>query len=77
MQICRNRMPGCPMSSPLIFAIRVIAESGSLYTLGSIFALCAVFISDSHSGNQYPLMMAGAIVRRQMKISTIVSDSYL
>ncbi len=61
-------MPGLPMRSPLIFAIRVIAESGTLYTLATIAALCATFVSDSSSasessGSQYPLVMTSAIVR--------------
>ncbi len=59
-------MPGCPTRSALLFAIRVVAESGLLYTVTGIAVLAAVFIHLSPNGSQQlqlPLIILVAIVR--------------
>lgn len=45
-----------------IFAIRIIAESGLLYTLTSMAALCAIFIKYAH-GPLCAMTITTAIVR--------------
>jgi hypothetical protein len=64
IHIFRNRMPGRRTRSTLLFAIRVVAESGLLYTVTGIAVLVAVIISLSPNGPQLPLIMLVAIVRR-------------
>jgi len=67
LKICRNAVPGRRMQHALRFAIRVFTESGLIYTLTTIFVLCAVYIRDSPSGSEYPLFISCDIVRRQAK----------
>lgn len=51
------------MRSAVFFAIRVVAESGLLYTVTGLATLAAVFISLSFNGTQLPLVILCAIVR--------------
>lgn len=59
-------MPGfnSPLKPTFIFAIRVIAESGLIYTIASIALICAIFVSNA--GTPYPLLITAAIVRREL-----------
>jgi len=61
IHIFRNSMPSRRTRSALLFAIRVVAESGLLYTVTGIAVLVAVIISLSPDGPQLPLIMLVAI----------------
>ncbi len=51
------------MRQSLFFAIRVVAESGLLYTTAGIAVLAGTLISLLPNGSQLPLIIFGAIVR--------------
>ncbi len=60
-------MPGknSRLKPTFIFAIRVVAESGLIYTIASIALVSAIFVSDA--GTSFPLLITAAIVRRNSK----------
>ena len=60
-QICRKSSMA-RLRFGAFFAIRVIAESGLLYTLTSIAALCAIFSKYAY-GYRYVMGITTAIVR--------------
>ncbi len=61
VQICRKSSMA-RLRFGAIFAIRIIAESGLLYTLTSMAALCAIFIKYAH-GPLCAMTITTAIVR--------------
>lgn len=61
IQIFRKKIPH-RRNPTLSFTIRVIAESGLLYTITGIAVLVATFVSLSPNGSQLPLIIFGAIV---------------
>jgi hypothetical protein len=58
MKLRRHRM-----QPPFAFIIRVIIESGLIYTLATTVLVCAVFIRDAPNGSEYPMIIICAIVR--------------
>lgn len=65
------------MQPPFAFTIRVITESGLIYTLATTVLVSAVFIRDAPNGTEYPMIIICAIVRivRLVDISTLVAHS--
>ncbi|KAF8346074.1 hypothetical protein F5887DRAFT_1073732 [Amanita rubescens] len=61
IQIYRNKRRGHRMRADFTFAIRVIAESGLLYTVAGIGVLAGTLISLLPNGSQLPLIVFGAI----------------
>jgi len=51
------------------FVIRVIAESGLLYTLTSIAIPCAMFTSDSPKGSRLPPIITRALVCLHQRVT--------
>src|SRR6266576_4994264 len=63
-QICRNRRRGRRMRPSLFFAIRVVAESGLLYTVAGVALLAGAVVVLLPNGSQLPVIIFGAIVRQ-------------
>jgi len=60
-RIFTDSMPGrnSRLKPTFIFAIRVVAESGLIYTIASIALVCAIFVSNA--GTPFPLLLTAAI----------------
>ena len=58
MKLYRHRM-----QPAFAFIIRIITESGLIYTLATTVLVCALFIRDAPNGSEYPMIIICAIVR--------------
>ncbi|KAF8343567.1 hypothetical protein F5887DRAFT_972137 [Amanita rubescens] len=63
IKICRDTIhgPNHCMKRAFVFAIRIVAESGLMYTITSIAVVCALFSSDLLDGTPFPLLISAAI----------------
>lgn len=62
IRLRRTGLPGHPMQPDFAFLIRVIVESGLIYTLATAVLVCAVFIRGTPHGSELMIIIC-AIVR--------------
>ncbi|KAF8710111.1 hypothetical protein AX14_013440 [Amanita brunnescens Koide BX004] len=69
MQICRKSTV-TRLRFGALLAVRIIAESGLLYTITSIAALCAIVskYSTGNTGTLYPMEIITAVVRPELTV---------